>query len=237
MVNILWVARTALTPKEKAEVAGKARNTVDSSRSETPSSRGTPANDVSTIPDMHRSSELLAPSHISTNVGVPGTAASASSTTVASLPIAPTVVRTSFIGKLKISAAPMAPFAWLKPYFRNFSLNCLMGIHCDHQLQQHNCGIYTVKSLGPETMETNPYTLVFHQLSSLEGYEWYCIHIRYDPGLDLRVYNRPTSSEVARIWIEDGCEGSGKKYGREVTICKNPVCYHRWNSMNFAITT
>ncbi|KAG9157793.1 hypothetical protein Leryth_022804, partial [Lithospermum erythrorhizon] len=33
--------------------------------------------------------------------------------------------------------------------------------------------------------------------------------------LDLRVYNRPISSEVAGIWIEDGCEGSGRTYERE----------------------
>ncbi|GAA0158769.1 hypothetical protein LIER_15712 [Lithospermum erythrorhizon] len=52
-------------------------------------------------------------------------------------------------------------------------------------------------------MEPNPYSEFLKHVSSLNNIEEYHIVIRSDPGLDQRIYNRPTSTEVTGIWIKD----------------------------------
>ncbi|GAA0160149.1 hypothetical protein LIER_16768 [Lithospermum erythrorhizon] len=52
-------------------------------------------------------------------------------------------------------------------------------------------------------MNENPYSLFLKHASTLDNIDEYQIFIKSDPGLDQRVYNRPTSTEVAGIWTEN----------------------------------
>ncbi|XP_042939420.1 uncharacterized protein LOC122274451 [Carya illinoinensis] len=54
-----------------------------------------------------------------------------------------------------------------------------------------------------DILRVNPYSRFFRSLGDLPSLECQKICIRSDPGLDQRVYNAPTSSEVAAIWVED----------------------------------
>ncbi|GAA0155633.1 hypothetical protein LIER_13321 [Lithospermum erythrorhizon] len=49
----------------------------------------------------------------------------------------------------------------------------------------------------------NPYSLFLKHACTLDNIDEYQIFIKSDPGLDRRVYTRPTSTEVAGIWIEN----------------------------------
>ncbi|XP_042952259.1 uncharacterized protein LOC122289344 [Carya illinoinensis] len=54
-----------------------------------------------------------------------------------------------------------------------------------------------------DILRVNPYCTFFRSLGDLPSLEYQKIRIRSNPGLDQRVYNAPTSSEVAAIWVED----------------------------------
>ncbi|XP_042980082.1 uncharacterized protein LOC122310265 [Carya illinoinensis] len=54
-----------------------------------------------------------------------------------------------------------------------------------------------------DILRVNPYCTFFRSLGDLPSLEYQKIRIRFDPGLDQRVYNAPTSSEVAAIWVKD----------------------------------
>ncbi|XP_042962415.1 uncharacterized protein LOC122296677 [Carya illinoinensis] len=54
-----------------------------------------------------------------------------------------------------------------------------------------------------DILRVNPYCTFFRYLGDLPSFEYQKIRIRSDPGLDQQVYNAPTSSEVAAIWVED----------------------------------
>ncbi|XP_042941189.1 uncharacterized protein LOC122275912 [Carya illinoinensis] len=54
-----------------------------------------------------------------------------------------------------------------------------------------------------DILRVNPYSRFFRSLGDLPSLECQKICIRSDPGLDQRVYNAPTSSKVAAIWVED----------------------------------
>ncbi|KAG7994263.1 hypothetical protein I3843_01G050200 [Carya illinoinensis] len=51
-----------------------------------------------------------------------------------------------------------------------------------------------------DILHINPYSLFFRSLGDLSNLENQVIHIRSDVGLDQRVFNIPTSSQVAAIW-------------------------------------
>ena len=51
-------------------------------------------------------------------------------------------------------------------------------------------------------LENNPYAKFFRTLSGVPNLDNYHIVLKSIPGLDQRVYNKPTSSQVAALWIE-----------------------------------
>ncbi|XP_062093997.1 uncharacterized protein LOC133800034 [Humulus lupulus] len=54
-----------------------------------------------------------------------------------------------------------------------------------------------------DILQINPYSIFFRSLGDLEDLENQTILIRTDPGLDQRVFNAPTSSQVAAILVEN----------------------------------
>ncbi|KAG7956984.1 hypothetical protein I3843_11G152100 [Carya illinoinensis] len=77
----------------------------------------------------------------------------------------------------------------------------------EHEFE--NCILYSTRmdlSVIAQLMDilrVNPYYTFFRSLGDLPSLECQKICIRSDFGLDQRVYNAPTSSEVAAIWVED----------------------------------
>ncbi|XP_042950311.1 uncharacterized protein LOC122282424 [Carya illinoinensis] len=54
-----------------------------------------------------------------------------------------------------------------------------------------------------DLLRVNPYSTFFRSIGDLPNLEYQKICIKSDPGLDQRVFNAPTSSEVAAIWVEN----------------------------------
>ena len=52
-------------------------------------------------------------------------------------------------------------------------------------------------------MKINPYSNFFCPLQNIPDLENYKIHIKSNVGLDQRVYNTPSTSQVATIWVEN----------------------------------
>ena len=52
-------------------------------------------------------------------------------------------------------------------------------------------------------LESNPYAVFFRNLSNIQNLEVQQIVLKSDIGLDQRVFNLPSASQVAGIWIED----------------------------------
>nr|GMD73126.1 uncharacterized protein LOC109173038 [Ipomoea batatas] len=59
-----------------------------------------------------------------------------------------------------------------------------------------------------EVMSHNPYAKFFRSLKDLVHSDEFSISLQSCPSLDQRIYNAPTTSQVAAVWIED-FEGSG----------------------------
>ncbi|KAL6873446.1 hypothetical protein ACP4OV_013528 [Aristida adscensionis] len=51
-------------------------------------------------------------------------------------------------------------------------------------------------------LSSNPYAQIFRSLGSIPNLDEYRIELNTDIGLDQRVYNAPTASQVAAIWVE-----------------------------------
>ncbi|KAG7943783.1 hypothetical protein I3843_15G061200 [Carya illinoinensis] len=54
-----------------------------------------------------------------------------------------------------------------------------------------------------DILRVNPYSTFFRSIGDLPNLEHQKICIKSNPGLDQRVFNAPTSSEVAAIWVEN----------------------------------
>ncbi|KAG2688681.1 hypothetical protein I3760_09G107200 [Carya illinoinensis] len=67
-----------------------------------------------------------------------------------------------------------------------------------------------------DILHINPYSLFFRSLGDLSNLENQVIHIRSDVGLDQRVFNVPTSSQVAAIWVEN--EDADQLRGRDIYV-------------------
>ena len=76
-----------------------------------------------------------------------------------------------------------------------------------------------------EILKVNPYTRFFRSLTNITNLRDHQIHIRCDPGLDQRVFNTPTSSEVAAIWVEND-ENTNIRF-RDITIYGHSGDSHR----------
>ncbi|XP_035540203.1 uncharacterized protein LOC109004666 [Juglans regia] len=67
-----------------------------------------------------------------------------------------------------------------------------------------------------DILRINPYSVFFRSLGDLPNLENQVIHIRSDAGLDQRVSNAPTSSQVAAIWVEN--EDADQLGGRDICV-------------------
>ncbi|GAA0165809.1 hypothetical protein LIER_40060 [Lithospermum erythrorhizon] len=90
-----------------------------------------------------------------------------------------------------------------------------------------------------EVLYPNPYSEFLKHELSLDNIDQYHIMLRSDLGIDKRRYNKPTSTEVVGIWIEDeSCEANSKlwdirvytKLGRSHRVqyyygCYDPLQY------------
>ncbi|CAH9124107.1 unnamed protein product [Cuscuta epithymum] len=59
-----------------------------------------------------------------------------------------------------------------------------------------------------EVMCANPYAQFFKTLGDVEQAGEFSIVLNGNPCLDQHVYNRPATSQVAAVWVEDGYEGA-----------------------------
>lgn len=69
-----------------------------------------------------------------------------------------------------------------------------------------------------QILQQNPYSVFFRSLSGIEELDTHQIIIRSDPGLDQRVYNTPSVSQVAAIWIEG--DTLNERRERDIIICR-----------------
>jgi hypothetical protein len=76
-----------------------------------------------------------------------------------------------------------------------------------------------------EILKTNPYSKFFRSLSDITNLHDHQIRIRCDPGLDQRVFNTPTASQVAAIWVED--DENANVRVRDITIYGHSGNSHR----------
>ncbi|KAG2685284.1 hypothetical protein I3760_10G118000 [Carya illinoinensis] len=67
-----------------------------------------------------------------------------------------------------------------------------------------------------DILRINPYSIFFRSLGDLPDLENQIIHIRSDTGHDQRVFNAPTSSQVAAIWVENDDEDQLR--GRDIFV-------------------
>nr|XP_027086482.1 uncharacterized protein LOC113708217 [Coffea arabica] len=74
-------------------------------------------------------------------------------------------------------------------------------------------------------LEQNPYTKVFKSLRELPNLDDHSIFLNSNPGLDQRLYNMPTSSEVAAIWTETDNEALDK--GPHIQVYTHANTSHR----------
>ncbi|KAF5461688.1 hypothetical protein F2P56_017766 [Juglans regia] len=65
-------------------------------------------------------------------------------------------------------------------------------------------------------LRINPYSIFFRSLGDLPDLENQKIRIRSDAGLDQLVFNAPTSSQVAAIWVEN--DDGGQLRGRDIFV-------------------
>ncbi|XP_027082486.1 uncharacterized protein [Coffea arabica] len=74
-------------------------------------------------------------------------------------------------------------------------------------------------------LEANPYTKFFKGLRDVPDLDNHRIVLNFDPRLDQRVYNVPTSSQVAAIWTEDEDEALEK--GAHIQVYTHSNVSHR----------
>ncbi|XP_022041580.1 uncharacterized protein LOC110944175 [Helianthus annuus] len=107
----------------------------------------------------------------------------------------------------------------------------------EHRLRWPNLD-GTITRILTQALSTNPYMITFRRLADLGPLDKYRITINASVELDQRVYNRPTTSEVAGIWVEGNDNITAYKrsiivYGRsehQQTIqpyysCYDPLSY------------
>ena len=90
----------------------------------------------------------------------------------------------------------------------------------EHELDNR---VYDIGRLDSSTvaqlmdiLHVNPYSTFFRTLGDLPNLKNHKIHIRSDVGLDQRVFNTPSASQVAVIWIED--DDSEQLRGRNIVV-------------------
>ncbi|KAL3536631.1 hypothetical protein ACH5RR_005092 [Cinchona calisaya] len=65
-------------------------------------------------------------------------------------------------------------------------------------------------------LEHNPYVRFFRSLSAIQDLDQYQIYLRTKPGVDQKVYNKPTVSQVAALWVEGEENGENSRTNIQV---------------------
>ncbi|XP_060959102.1 uncharacterized protein LOC115699801 [Cannabis sativa] len=87
----------------------------------------------------------------------------------------------------------------------------------EHRLNDSKCRLDpSVTTQLMNILRINPYSIFFRSLGDLPDLETQIIQVREDAGLDQRVFNAPTSSQVAAIWVED--EEGYQQGGRDIFV-------------------
>ncbi|VFQ91507.1 unnamed protein product [Cuscuta campestris] len=76
------------------------------------------------------------------------------------------------------------------------------------------------------TLAENPYAKFFHNLRYMNTAEEFSVILKKNPTLDQRVYNMPTASQVAAIWVEDDGNGQDKFTSTTDNIVYNEILQH-----------
>ncbi|KAK9749993.1 hypothetical protein RND81_02G164700, partial [Saponaria officinalis] len=87
---------------------------------------------------------------------------------------------------------------------------------------------YVVKTLM-KIMQLNPYAKFFYSLQDIRIGEENRIVIRYDPLQDQRLYNAPTASLVAAIWVEDNVSSEPLRHDIVLYACSGTTHYILYN--------
>ncbi|XP_027177834.1 uncharacterized protein LOC113776981 [Coffea eugenioides] len=67
-----------------------------------------------------------------------------------------------------------------------------------------------------QVLEANPYAKFFRNLREIPNLDNYYIVLKTLPGVDQRVYNRPTTSQVAALWVEG--QQNGETSRRDIRV-------------------
>ncbi|XP_023771820.1 uncharacterized protein LOC111920477 [Lactuca sativa] len=95
----------------------------------------------------------------------------------------------------------------IRAYNTNFSF-ASMGVDVDKSMANMTSGLRCHIDYKPiveiltRVLATNPYVATFRRLADLGPLDNYRVTLNASIELDQRVYNRPTTSEVAGIWVE-----------------------------------
>ena len=99
----------------------------------------------------------------------------------------------------------------------------------EHEVENR---LYNSSRLNPsiltqivDILKVNPYCAFFRALMNVPDLENHQIHIRSDVALDQRVYNAPSASQVAAMWVEENA--SGEHMSRNIIVFSHSGCSHR----------
>ena len=77
-------------------------------------------------------------------------------------------------------------------------------------------------------LKANPYCQFFRSLGNVPNLEDHKIKINSDPGLDQRVFNAPSVSQVAAVWVNNDASDLGVEI-RDIVVCCHDGKSHKIN--------
>ena len=83
-------------------------------------------------------------------------------------------------------------------------------------------------------LDENPYSVFIRRLADMEDLDKYRIFLKSDPGLNQRVLNVPSVSQVAAIWSDN--DNTNGDSAREIEICTKTGGKKYLNSITIAMT-
>ncbi|KAL6579383.1 hypothetical protein OROMI_009599 [Orobanche minor] len=92
----------------------------------------------------------------------------------------------------------------------------------EHQITSRAAAIPRLRSTTlsglVSTMNASLYSIFLQNLSTLQDLDQYCIVIKTDSTLDQCVFHKPTSLEVAGVWLEDASGNSTNTLMRDIRV-------------------
>ncbi|XP_022841967.1 uncharacterized protein LOC111365659 [Olea europaea var. sylvestris] len=77
-----------------------------------------------------------------------------------------------------------------------------------------------------DVLNKNPYSKFFRSLREVSDLESYCNLLKSNPGVDRRIYNLPTSQQVALVWVDN----------HPSTNTREPGCYESIEKVNVSVS-